>query len=297
MAFNTEWRIVENYNNTGRRHFVVPMAELAFEITDTGIGTGFFLAAAAPQGGLPTGLGRYPALAKGDPGFSPTLVLTGFTELAHDDPTEASCEIIPIADATEVSGPVYGVVLTLHRGAPGAPGAAILSPTDYGTPSFGQVLSIAAGEETFELTYPKVPGLHLATSLSSAPDGTTAEYTMGVIDIAAGQYKRDWTPSVRGSAVTIGSGGTGGAGTDLRVDLIVRLNDEAGGNIVGRGRGLVGVKTYQPQIISRVESGSNIIAAGAAATLYFRTKKMSGTATYGAAAADAAFEMLAVPVP
>jgi hypothetical protein len=31
--------------------------------------------------------------------------------------------------------------------------------------------------------------------------------------------------------------------------------------------------------------------------LYFRTKKMGGSATYGAAASTAAFEMLVVPVP
>ena len=79
--------------------------------------------------------------------------------------------------------------------------------------------------------------------------------------------------------------------------MIVRLNDETGGDIIGRGRGVAGVKTYQPNIISKVESGSNVIAAGDAASIYFRTKKISGSATYGAAATDAAFEMIAIPVP
>lgn len=297
MAFNTEWRVVENYNNTGRRYFVVPMMEMAFEITDDGIGTGFFLAAAAPQGGLPTGLGRYPALAKGEPGFAPSLVPMGITELDSDDPTPASFDIQPIADATEVSGPVYGVTLALHKGKDGADGAALITPSDYGTPVFGQALTVAAGEASFELTYPKVGGQHLPASISSAPAGSTAEFTMAQIDVTAGTYNFDWTPSLRGNAITVGAGGTGGTGTDLQVDLIVRLNDETGGNIIGRGRGVSGVKTYQPNIISKVETGTNVIAAGDAATLYFRTKKITGSATYSAASTDAAFEMIAVPVP
>lgn len=295
-GWSTEWRWVDNYNNTGRPAFVIGLSEIAFHVEDDGTISNLFLAAASPQGGLSRGLSNIPALLRGPEGRSPTFVTGSSTPLAHDDPTDPFIDVQLFAEATEISAPVYVVNSAVKQGPPGADGAAVLNPEDYGTPQFGQVLSVAAGETDLELTWPKVGKLHLAGSLSSAPDGSTAEVTMGIIDVAAGTYLFDWVPALRGSALTIGAGGTGGTGTDVRVDLIVRKDDETGGNIIGRGRGLTGQKNYQPNIISKVESGTNVITAGEACTLYFRTKKMSGSATYGAANTDAAFEMLAVPV-
>lgn len=288
MAVSTDWRIVDNYNNTGKQAFVLGMSELAFIIEEDG-SRSLFLATASPQGGLPRGMSNYPALLRGPEGRAPTLVMGTFTNLAHDDATEPFFDIQLIAEATEVSAAVYEVNAALKQGTPGDDGAALITPDDYGTPAFGQNLSVAAGEETFELTYPKVGKLHLPTSISSAPDGSTAEVTMTVFDVEAGVYNFDWTPAVKGNAVTIASS------TDCQVDLIVRKDDESGGNIIGRGVGLGGVLKWQPNIVSGVESGTNIVSAGAAATIYVRTKRMSGSATYGAAASTARFEMQVIP--
>ncbi len=287
--FNTEWRVVDNYNGYGGKWAVLGMSELAFRIESDGTPTNLFLATAVPQGGLAQGISNYPALLRGHRGFTPTFVKGSFIPLDSDSDAEEFFDLQLIADETEVSGPVYQVNMAIKRGEKGDDGETLpIDPADYGTPVIGQMLTVAAGEETFELTYPKVPRLYLPASISSAPDGSTGEYTMAQVDISAGEIMFDWKPDLRGNAITVGST------ADIRVDLIVRLNDETGGNIIARGRGLV-QKTYQPNIQNRVESGTNVIAAGAAATLYFRTKKMSGTATYGAAAADAAFSMLAVP--
>lgn len=291
MAFNTEWRMVDNYNGYGGTWCVLGMSEIAFRVEDDGTISNLFLAAAAPQGGLPRGVSNYPALLRGPRGYAPSFVKGSNIEIAHDDPTETGFDINLIAEETEVSGPVWELNLIQRAGAPGADGEAILDPTDYGTPAFGQNLTVAAGATTFELTYPKVGGLHLPTSISSAPDGSTAEVTMAVVDIAAGVYNFDWTPSLRGNAVCIGSS------SDVQVDLIVRRDDETGGNIIGRGCGVAGQKYQQPNLISKVEAGTNVVNAGEACTLYFRTKKMSGSATYGAANTTAAFEMQVVPVP
>lgn len=288
---STEWRMVDNYNGYGGRWFVLGLSELAFRVEDDGTISNLFLAAASPQGGLPRGVSNYPALIKGPPGFPPTIQLTSFIELAYNDPTAASAALTTIAEATDVSGPVYGLDLALHAGAPGEDGAALITPDDYGTPVLGQALTVASGGTTFELTYPKVGGLHLPTSISTVPDSSTAEVTMCVFDISAGVYNFAWTPVVRGNAVTIASS------TDCQVDLIVRKDDETGGNIIGRGVGLAGVTTWQPNIISGVESGTNVVSAGAAATIYVRTKRISGSATYGAANTTARFEMQVVPVP
>ena len=289
MAFSTEWRMVPNYNGYGGNWFVIGLSELAFRVEDDGTVSNLFLAAASPQGGLPRGVSNIPALLKGPPGRAPSLVMGTFTALENDDPTEPFFDINLIAEETEVSAAVYQVNAALKQGAPGEDGAALITPDDYGTPVLGQALTVAAGEATFELTYPKVGKMVLPASISSAPDGSTAEVTMAVFDVSAGVYNFDWVPVVRGNAITIASS------TDCQVDLVVRKDDETGGNIIARGVGIPGVATHQPNIVSGVESGTNIVTAGAAATIYVRTKRMSGAATYGAANSTARFEMQVVP--
>lgn len=288
-GWDTDWRVVDNYNGTGRRALVLGLSEIAMIIEEDGQYSSIFLAAAAPQGGLARGITNLPGLVRGPRGFTPSFVMGSFTPLAYNDPTEPFLDIQQIAEETEVSGPVFEVNGALKMGQPGDDGAAILDPEDYGTPVYGQQLTVAAGGETLELTYPKVSALHLPTSISSAPDGSTAEYTMAVFDVAAGLYNFDWKPSFKGNAVTIASS------TDCQVDLIVRKDDETGGNIVARGVGMPGVLKWQPNLVSKVESGTNVVTAGSAATFYVRTKRMSGSATYGAANTAAAFEMQVIP--
>lgn len=288
-AFSTEWRQVDGYNGYPGRWFVIGMSELAFRIEDDGTVTSFFLAAASPQGGLSQGLSNIPALLRGPDGRSPSLVLGSFVELAHDDTTPGRLTVDLIAEATEVSGPVYAVNGALHGGTPGAPGAAIVKPSDYGTPQFGQQLSVAAGESTFELSYPRVAGIHRPGAIASAV-GTVGEYTMATFDVPAGTYGNDWTPVVQGNAIVQ-------SGAAARVDLIARLNGETSGDIVARGIAMSSTMS-QPNLASGLEgTATGIVAAGDAATVYVRTKWMSGSPLgYTAPAATARFHMLAVPV-
>jgi hypothetical protein len=288
-SWPTDWRFVDNYNNTGKRAFVIGLSEFAFIIEEDGTQSSLFLAAAAPQGGLPRGESNYPALLRGPEGRAPSVVKGSFVSLAPDDPTEDFFDVQLRAPATEISAAVYEINAGIHKGAPGDDGAALITPEDYGTPGFGQVLSVAAGEETFELTYPKVGGLHIPAAITAAPDGSTGEATMCQFDISAGTYNFDWIPDVSGNAITIASS------TDSQVDLIVRKDSESGGNIIARGVGMPGVAKWQPNIVGGVESGTNIVSAGAAATIYVRTKRMDGSATYGADDATARFQMRVIP--
>lgn len=286
---NTEWRVVENYNNYGGTWFVLPMAELAFRIEDDGRFSNLFLAAAAPQGGLPRGVSNIPALAKGDRGFAPTLVLGDFEELAYNDPTEGRLTIDLVSEGTDVSGPVYQLNGALHGGQPGEDGAAIITPSDYGeTPQYGQALTVAPGESTFELTWPKVAGFHLPSSISGVV-AATGESTMAVFSVEAGTYNFDWRPVVRGNAITTSTG-------NIQVDLIARLNGESDGDIIARGFGMATTSTWQPNLVTKIESGTGIVSAGEAAEVYVRTKRISGSVAYAASANTAAFEMLAVAV-
>lgn len=285
---NTEWRQVDNYNGYGGKWLVVPLAELAFRIEDDGQYSGLFLACASPQGGLPRGVTNLPALLKGDAGPAPSLELGSFIELAHDDVTPARFDINRTVDATAVSGPVYTLDVALHGGIPGNPGAAIITPSDYGTPEYGQQLEVAPGGATFQLAHPRVLGFHPATIQTAA--GTTAEAAHAVIDIAAGTYHQDWYPVVTGHSIIIGTG-------DIQCDLIARLDDATGGDIIGRGHGrLTGTTTQQPNLSFGVESGTGIVAADEAATIFIRGKRISGAVGYAAAESTARFSMMAVAV-
>lgn len=286
---NTEWRVQENYNNYGGKWLVVPLAELAFRIEDDGQYSGLFLACASPQGGLPRGVTNLPALLKGDPGPSSELVKGSFIELAHDDPTPGGFDLTRIVDATAVSGPVYSIDVALHGGIPGEDGAAIITPTDYADePAYGQQLTVAPGETEFELTYPRVLGFHPATIQTAA--GTTAEAAHAVIDIAAGTYHQDWYPVVTGHSIIIGTG-------DIQCDLIARLDNATSGDIIARGFGRMSdTPTQQPNLSFGVESGTGIVAADAAATIFIRGKRISGAVGYAAAESTARFSMMAVAV-
>lgn len=237
------------------------------------------------------GVGGFAALAKGDPGFSPSIELTSFIELAEDDPTPASAALTLIAPATPISGPVYGLDLALHAGGKGDDGAAIITPDDYGTPEVGQMLVVASGGATFELVSPKVGGMFWPAAITSVPGGTTAGYTMAEVLVPARKF--DWRPDVEGCATIAGSG------SNLRVDLVARLNSSSG-NVVGRCYGVAG-QNDRLQLTSGPDAGANDtvnkVLAGEDATIFFCTERQSGTASYSALNNYARFSVKVVPVP
>lgn len=237
------------------------------------------------------GVGGFAALAKGDPGFPPSIELTSFIELADSDPTPASAALTLIAPATDVSGALYGLDLALHAGAKGDDGAAVIDPGDYGDPVVGQMLVVASGLESFELVSPKVPSMHWPAAITSVPGGTTAGYTMAEVLVPARPF--DWRPDVEGCATIAGSG------SNLRVDLIARLNADNGA-VVGRCYGVAG-QNDRLQLTSGPDAGANDtvnkVLAGNDATIFFRTERQSGTASYSALNNYARFCVKVVPVP
>ena len=270
----------------GRKWLEIDMAKFRMPL-DWTPESGMYLLVAPPAGGI----GGFSALAKGDPGFSPSIELTSFLELAADDPTPASAALTLIAPATDVSGPVYGLDLAVHSGTAGEDGDAILDPDDYGTPVVGDMLVVASGGSSFELQAQKVGDMEWPASVTSVPGGTTAGYTMAQVAVPA--YPFAWRPDVEGCATVAGSA------SDLRVDLVARL-DADDGPVVGRCYGVAG-QNDRLILISGPDSGAadsvNKVNAGDAAVIYFRTEKQSGTATYSALNNYARFSVKVVPVP
>lgn len=281
------WRT--EYEN-GVRWLYCDLGKIGFRLDDDGQVSGMFLAVAAPLGGVAS-MGNI--LAKGDRGFSPSLELSSFVELDADDPTPASVSLNLLAEATDVSGPVYGLDIALHRGTQGESGAVIIHPADYSggdDPTLGYTLAVAAGLETFELVPQKVPTMHWPATVDNVPGGTTATYTMTIVPITAVPYDRYAFPS---GTVQV----TASSGTNLRVDLVARL-DAVDGPVVGRDYGRAGASDKLTLVgfpdAGAVASAVKILA-NQDANIYFLTDKRAGSSSYSSVAGTARFGVLTVP--
>lgn len=280
ILWRTEYR-------DGVRWLFCNLAELGFRLDDDGQASGMFLAIAAPLGGVAS-LGTI--LAKGDQGFSPSIEMSSFTELDSDDPTPGSVKLNLLAEATDVSGPVYGLDVVLHRGTRGESGSVIINPADYGDPQLGWVPAVAAGLESFELVPQQVVQQHWPATVDNVPSGTTAGYTMTVVPIDAAPYDRYVFPS--GTVQVAAS-----SGSNLRVDLVARLNADNGA-VVGRDYGVAGAKD-KLCLIGYPDAGATSTATKLVANqphnIYFRTEKQAGSSSYSSVSGTGRFGCLTVP--
>ena len=280
ILWRTEYR-------DGAQWLFCNLAELGFRLEDDGQASGMFLAVAAPLGGVAS-LGT--VLAKGDRGFAPSLELASFTELDDDDPAAAVASLDLLAEGTDVSGPVYGLNLSLHRGVQGVDGAAIIVPADYGDPELGWNLTVAAGLAGFELTPPRVPSQHWPATVDEVPGGTTAGYTQTIVSVPAKPF--DWYPDPEGTVQVVAS-----SGTNLRVDLLARLGSDSG-PVVGRDYGVAGAKD-KLHLVSGPDAGASLsstkVLAGNPANIHFRTEKQAGSATYSSVAGTSRYSVKVIP--
>ncbi|MCV7434808.1 hypothetical protein [Mycolicibacterium bacteremicum] len=281
ILWRTEYR-------DGVRWLFCNLAELGFRIDDDGQSSGMYLAVAAPLGGVAS-LGN--VLAKGDAGFPATMVLSGFEELDADDPTPASASLEIIAEPTDVSGPVYGLNLILHRGATGESGTATFTPGDISeSPLLGWIPAVAPGLSAFELVPQKVSTQHWPATVDNVPGGTTAGFTLTIVPIAAAPYDRYAFP---GGTVQVAAA----SGSNLRVDLIARL-DADNGPVVGRDYGRAGA-TDKLSLVGFPDAGATSsatkILANQTANIYFRTEKQAGSSAYSSTPGTARFGVLMVP--
>lgn len=246
-------------------------------------GSNMFLAVAGPDGGS----GNFPAIAKGDPGDTPTIDTSiNLTALDADDVTADS------ASFTETSPGVYQLNLTLHKGPQGDDGDTVIDPTDFGTPAAKKILVVNSAADGFEYQSQLVGDRFIPATISNTPSGNTS-YTLCSVAVAGQGF--DWRPVVSGQTLVTG------AGADVRVDLIARLNDAAAGNIVGRGFGVAGIGPAPVVLSSGPPAGSastyDKVAAGAAATIYLRAERQTGTDTFTTSGSTTTFSVRVCPIP
>lgn len=280
ILWRTEYR-------DGERWLICNLAELGFRIEDDGQQSGMYLAVAAPLGGAAS-MGNI--LAKGDRGFAPSIQIGAFEELDADDPTEAFLSLDQLIEATEFSGPVYALNGALHRGATET-GTFSFTPSDLSEePLLGWVPAVAAGLEVFELVPQKVPTMHWPATVDDVPPGTTSGYTQTIVPIAAVPYDRYVFTS---GTVQV----TAASGSNLRVDLVARL-DADDGAVVGRDYGRAGASDKLSMVgfpNAGATASSVKILANNPANIYFRTEKQAGSSSYSSVAGTSRYGVLTVP--
>lgn len=254
-----DWNGVPHYQAQG--DFLVPVdpdtgAAIIMLKQDGGIGAGFA------------------AIEQGPPGMHAELQeAINLTPLAHDDPSPASASWTTIAPAGTSTPATYRLNLALHEGEPGEDGDTVLDPADYGGGVPGQILQVNDDADGFELVAQRVTEYFFPATVVNTPSGNV-NYTLAGVNIPARPYARR-VIAMGGTVVT-------GEGSDVRVDLLARLDGETGGNIIAQCPGIAQTDrlTLWPGKAAGQADSYDQIAANATGTVHFRTERRAGTTTY-----------------
>lgn len=234
----------------------------------------------------------FTAVETGPPGPPPTFDDTvNLTALAPGDPTVDFASLTTLTPPTATTAGHYRLNLGLHTGADGADGDTVLTPTDYADlPIPGQVLVVDDTGTDFVLASRKIGGLHLPASISNTGPGN-ARSTIAVASVAPGTYDFPYRLVVSGQTVVTGTG------DNVAVNLVARLDDENGGNIIGLGFGVGGAVDRLTLCDGPPRNSPNswgVIPAGSGCTVYLRCEQVAGSDTYTTSADTTWFSMRAV---
>lgn len=271
----------------GKEYLIVEVAQFRIPL-DWDPGSNMFIAVAAPDGGL----GSFPALVQGDDGSTPDIDLTiNFTALDYDDPLPDA------ASWTEISENLYRLNLTLHNGPAVDLTSFDLSDADdlVGTLTAGKMIVVNPTADGYVYQTPKVGDEYWPATILNAPSGNAA-YTLCSVSVPPQDFA--WRPDPSGWCVITGTG------SDVRADLVARLNTASSGNIVGRGRGLIGTNAagIATVLTGGPPAGSDhdtygVVAAGDAAVIYLRVERTAGSNTFTTVDVDTWFKVRVRPIP
>ncbi|AWH14419.1 minor tail protein [Mycobacterium phage TChen] len=241
-----------------------------------------------PQGGMGVGI---PAIAQG-PAGQPAVIDTEPiqpVELEADDPTPLTWSWTELTPPSESGPGVYRLNPMVRKGPKGDDGEAVWDPTDVSeNPVAGQIPVVNDEATGFVLEAQKVTEVFFPASINNTSSGN-ANSTIAMVEIPSRPFARRVRP-VGYTVVT-------GEGTDVRVDLVARLNGETGGNVVGRCPGIA--QTERLTLIPGKPTGSSgpydTIAAGASAIVYIRCERQAGTVTYTTSASTSNFSVEVIP--
>ncbi|OFB37978.1 hypothetical protein BA059_16925 [Mycolicibacterium sp. (ex Dasyatis americana)] len=274
------WPIVDysgepHYKGTG---------DVLVPVTGTGVAHIFL----REDGGI---IGGVSGVMQGDPGthaeIDPTINLT---ELAWNDPTPASASWTELQPGTTTDPQISQLNLTLHAGQPGVDGESVWDPTDLDpSPVAGRVPVVNSALDGFDLVDQKIPEVFYPGSVSNMPSGN-ANFTVASVAVPS----RPWARRVRAFGHQVVSG----EASDVRYDLIARLDNESGGNIIARCHGVAQTERLQlsPGRAAGLADAYDQIPANTAATVYIRCERQAGTSTATSSASQALFSVETLPL-
>jgi hypothetical protein len=239
--------------------------------------SGVFIAVAPPGG-----IANFPAMVKGDNGFTPYLRNVVVTEIAHDDPTAMSASLTLISPGSSTTPPTYDIAMTLRRGTPGTSGTMTLlgaSDLDDDPIAAGYIFAVkSTGVGTWgaELVAQRIGNTYWPAAVETPLSNATGSNARASVTVPPQLFP--WRPVCHGQQELSPDG------TDVQVDLVARLS-ATNGPVVARGFGLAnGARQIldlaaAPPINSTTGFGQ--VAAGVSAVIYFRNEQVgSGLSTY-----------------
>lgn len=254
-------------------------------------GTGVSVVMLREDGGI---VGGVSGVQQGPPGMHAELEnAIAFTPLEPGDPTPDSAYFEPITPPTASTPGKWKLHWAMHKPDKGDDGTMVWNPLDLSaTPKAGWLPAVKSGLNGFELVPQKIPEVFYPGTINNIGTGNP-NGTMAPVNIPA----RPWARRIRAQGFAVVTG----EASDVRVNLLARLNGEANGNIVGRCIGIAQTERLmfapgKPIQSDTVGDGYDTIAAGATATVHIRCERQAGTSTYTAPAAMAQFCIEAWPL-
>lgn len=249
-----------------------------------------------PSGALIT----VPPLAEGQPGYPPSLTARNITTLAAGTP--ATFALTQTAAGGPGTPSIYAVDVGIPAGVQGpAYQTEIINASDLsGTPAAGYTLVYvpAQGSVAAQMAYAAMPYGSVYNAVSITPTGTTAgeNRTLSSLSIPAQPFL--WVPKVEAQATITGT-------INTKVNLIARMNNGGSGAFsgtevaIGQGQLGPGPATVSTQMaftsLVTGDSGSPVIPANTAVTIYLNAEQQASTAdTY--TTADTTYSLVVQPL-
>lgn len=243
-----------------------------------------------PLGGMGVGI---PAIERGDDGLPANIDTTiNFTAIAPGDPTADFAYWTRITPPTDTTAGVYRLNLGLHTGEDGADGTTTLTLAGVGGTSAPKKTVVVNNAGTgFIFQSQKVGELLIPASINNTASGL-GNNTIGTVAIISNRFDFDYRVEPVGHTVVTGTG------TDVRVDLVARLNTETSGNDIGRCHGIASTERLHFSGVPTAGSadGYNKVSANAAATIYMRVEQQAGANSFTTSATTTRLGVRIIPV-
>lgn len=262
----------------------------------TDISSGVCTLMLTPKGGV----GKLPVLAKGDPGPPPVFDNVNVTTLAAGSQGSGSVSLVSAGGAGIASH--YNLNLSLPQGAKGESDSSTISTaTDLKTSPSSSTDDYAIvwdnDDSKFDLKPQLCGAVYNAISFTAA-SGSTSPQILASVTVPAQKF--DWTPTVSGQAIPLGTANT-------HIDLQCLLNNASSGQQVGYGSGVTGSGSGSwpafpvrlgPAFNGALSQGYGKVAAGAAATFYFQAVQTAYTSdSWSVPVAGMYFQVKVDPIP